>query len=315
MKRKVKTEENSSLELLLDTMCNTFGGIMFIAILLVILCSMTDFANQKEKNIQSNMTPQQVEELKAKIRLKKKRLDIALKEIKMPATMINSKEVKLILDYQHLKIQLANANIEKIILADDLKNDIQKQNQIETQSIIDSQTLRENEKKMRKLELENSKLKLKIRIAKNTTIPGGISPPTAKDTNKQPTFAVIKSNRLYLLCKSSPVNAYGFNKNAFSNSLELFFSNNNRVVRFIPKAGHGKLINNDILIKKEIKNIYKIFPSNRYFISFLVHADSINSFIGIRKYLHKNNYSYAWSPYMNNAHLVVLIGNTNHKCY
>lgn len=34
-----RKSEDSSLELLLDTMCNTFGGVMFIAILLSVMVS------------------------------------------------------------------------------------------------------------------------------------------------------------------------------------------------------------------------------------------------------------------------------------
>ena len=35
-----RQDEDSSLELLLDTMCNTFGGVMFIAISLAVMLSM-----------------------------------------------------------------------------------------------------------------------------------------------------------------------------------------------------------------------------------------------------------------------------------
>ena len=43
MRRRPRIEEEeSSLELLLDTMCNTFGGVMFIAIsIFVIISGMT----------------------------------------------------------------------------------------------------------------------------------------------------------------------------------------------------------------------------------------------------------------------------------
>lgn len=320
MKRKRNNEENSSLELLLDTMCNTFGGIMFIAILLVILCSMNDFTKPTpEENVKSEMTPQQVEELKAQVRLKKMRLDKALKKIKIPANMINSKELKLSIDHQRLKGQLAIINIEKIILADDLKDDIQKQKQIEKQNIVDSQTLRNNKKKVRKIKQENSKLKLKIKIADNAASTNEITPPQEKTTNKIPAFAVVKNNRLYLLCKSSrinPVQGNRLNKNAFSDSFQLFFSNGHRALRFLPKPGYGELINSDILVEKNIKNAYKLFPKNRYFISFRVHADSIKSFIKIRKYLHSNNFSYIWSPCMNDANLIVKISQgTKYKSY
>jgi len=44
----MKKEEDSSLELLLDTMCNTFGGVMFIAISLVVIISMTNASRNSE---------------------------------------------------------------------------------------------------------------------------------------------------------------------------------------------------------------------------------------------------------------------------
>ena len=41
-----RREDASSLELLLDTMCNTFGGVMFIAISLVVVISMVRSASR-----------------------------------------------------------------------------------------------------------------------------------------------------------------------------------------------------------------------------------------------------------------------------
>ena len=41
-------EPESSLELLLDTMCNTFGGVMFIAIALVVVLSMMSHIESAE---------------------------------------------------------------------------------------------------------------------------------------------------------------------------------------------------------------------------------------------------------------------------
>ncbi len=49
MSRRNRHEEDSSLELLLDTMCNTFGGVMFIAIsIFVIISGMTQIEHQQE---------------------------------------------------------------------------------------------------------------------------------------------------------------------------------------------------------------------------------------------------------------------------
>ena len=129
----------------------------------------------------------------------------------------------------------------------------------------------------------------------------------------------MKNNRLYVLLKSphiNPVQGNGLNKNAFSNSFQLFFSNSHRAVRFLPKTGCGELINSNALIKKSIEKAYKLFPKNRYFISFNVHADSIKSFIEVRKYLHRRKFSYTWAPYMNDADLILAIGQrTQYKSY
>ena len=42
---KKSRDFESSLELLLDTMCNSFGGVMFIAISLIIVLTMTQKAD------------------------------------------------------------------------------------------------------------------------------------------------------------------------------------------------------------------------------------------------------------------------------
>lgn len=68
----MKEEESSSLELLLDTMCNTFGGVMFIAITLaVVLFSRNALNTQQtpeERTVQRHEELiRQIEELKTKV--------------------------------------------------------------------------------------------------------------------------------------------------------------------------------------------------------------------------------------------------------
>ena len=62
-----REEEESSLELLLDTMCNTFGGVMFIAIsIFVIIVGMVQHEQQQESSIPSDPAAiqQEIESLK-----------------------------------------------------------------------------------------------------------------------------------------------------------------------------------------------------------------------------------------------------------
>ena len=58
-----RREDASSLELLLDTMCNTFGGVMFIAISLVVVISMVRSASRAlEEN-----APRKLEQLQQEL--------------------------------------------------------------------------------------------------------------------------------------------------------------------------------------------------------------------------------------------------------
>lgn len=80
---KRQQSEESSLELLLDTMCNTFGGVMFIAIsLLVIISVMTKDIPQK------NEEPTDMETLQQEIESLQKIYADLLKELQLKAEQI-----------------------------------------------------------------------------------------------------------------------------------------------------------------------------------------------------------------------------------
>ncbi|WDI43738.1 hypothetical protein [Bremerella sp. P1] len=65
MRRRRRSNSADSLELLLDTICNTFGGVLFIAILVVILLRMTGESNE-EKPIES-VAPEHFQELQNRL--------------------------------------------------------------------------------------------------------------------------------------------------------------------------------------------------------------------------------------------------------
>ena len=70
MKKNHETE--SSLELLLDTMCNTFGGVMFIAIALIVVLSISSKISTPETEDTKEISPQRLEELQAELEKLKK---------------------------------------------------------------------------------------------------------------------------------------------------------------------------------------------------------------------------------------------------
>lgn len=60
MRRRRRSASTDSLELLLDTICNTFGGVLFIAILVVILLRMT--GESKQETPESTVAPEQFQQ-------------------------------------------------------------------------------------------------------------------------------------------------------------------------------------------------------------------------------------------------------------
>jgi len=66
---KKKREGDSSLELLLDTMCNTFGGVMFIAIALVVIMAMLGkVEKQLDSEAERAELQKKIEELKQELK-------------------------------------------------------------------------------------------------------------------------------------------------------------------------------------------------------------------------------------------------------
>ena len=69
-----KRQQESSLELLLDTICNTFGGVIFLAILVVILVQMTSKSESAQSPSKSAKELKDIEEKRADAHAKLERL-------------------------------------------------------------------------------------------------------------------------------------------------------------------------------------------------------------------------------------------------
>ncbi|PQO28217.1 hypothetical protein [Blastopirellula marina] len=65
MRRRRRSNSADSLELLLDTICNTFGGVLFIAILVVILLRMTGESSDEEQT--PSIAPEQFQEFQNRL--------------------------------------------------------------------------------------------------------------------------------------------------------------------------------------------------------------------------------------------------------
>ena len=113
---KKSSDLESSLELLLDTMCNSFGGVMFIAISLIIVLTMTSKADVSNSENFKNLEEMQarLEELKKEFKeLENKTSDISslIEQLK------NDPRRKYLADIVNLETQIKKLTAENELLS------------------------------------------------------------------------------------------------------------------------------------------------------------------------------------------------------
>ena len=77
----MRDDHESSLELLLDTMCNTFGGVIFITIALVVIISMTSSLRQQKTNDENRMDARELQTGLAELQEQLRQMDARQAEL------------------------------------------------------------------------------------------------------------------------------------------------------------------------------------------------------------------------------------------
>ena len=179
-RRRSTSADESSLELLLDTICNAFGGILFISILIIVLINMSS----KEVIEVLPEQPTTVEMLRLRSELEEadeqlKTLTVAASQQKNFASMFVSKNSAI----------LANEIRDKKL---NLSQSVQSNNQQMSQTVTTQKNINEISEKLDKLkheliiskeQLSNINIQLKQEIAKRSR---SSKLPTVKMESKAP---------------------------------------------------------------------------------------------------------------------------------
>ena len=168
MARRISAEtKESSLELLLDTICNTFGGVLFIAILVIVLVNMS--SRQINKIPQQSRAQQDLELLQLQQDLEQARSQLetlnetASRMESIKAQFTNQESIALAQKLHESELNFSQTVISNTRRGEDTAEMQQKINQINEQLEQQSQELRDLRK-----ELENLSVKLKGVVAKNS---------------------------------------------------------------------------------------------------------------------------------------------------
>jgi len=309
---KKSTENSDSLELLLDTMCNTFGGVMFIAIALVIIST---FIPKITKDIDAESTnDMRIAELQAEIeqlhlQIKKQQISISLKN-ELVEKYKNSPYLDKIRELGRLKDENAklilltaeekSAEINTMIALRKVKKKNARLNKILTQQNLDLRELTDD------LTLLGGKIKKEQKILADLTVAVpvetrtiGLAPLSV--TEKTPFVVVIDNNKLYRVNDNS--GELVFDGNSFNSSsdvqMEPILSEENEtpvgaLIRLLP--GKGVTINPSSDNRVALAKIFTPLDKTKKFISLEVNKNSFAGFIKVKEFLRKNGFTLYWFP-------------------
>lgn len=186
----------SSLDLFLDTICNTFGGIMFLSILLSVLVQMRSKSNFDSRPDNSvSVTSMEYEEIIAKLQSASEERSQLKSLIKPPPiepapqedAELNSVQMELEATRKKLDLAILEQQSAATTLASQLKSNALIKEEIENlkKGLIESQAALEVESKALEKALDDQTETLKL--------------PEVKNTNKRNLVILMRFGKVYFL--------------------------------------------------------------------------------------------------------------------
>lgn len=194
-----------SLELLLDTMCNTFGGIMFIAISLIVISQLVAKAQQ-------NMTPEEINE--SNLARMERQIDalqqelLALQKQQLEAEMQveqpspeKQEVIQELFAVRERNLQLQN-DLERLKIKIEAEQERLKRLKSEADKTDQELVAKKQELKEKKQKIAAKKQELETEIAQLEEALGNLQPKELRfskevETNLRPYWVLLKENRLY----------------------------------------------------------------------------------------------------------------------
>ncbi|MDR1484612.1 MAG: hypothetical protein LBT09_07285 [Planctomycetaceae bacterium] len=309
MKRR-RNSPQSSLELFLDTICNTFGGILLIAILVAVQI------RQTEGNIETTESTSPEEVIALQKKLDQLTADIklaaALRKTTPPHTPLTSNENENEKYSQQNYDRLVNEKITSTVKKAELTNQFTKQknenqqleNQIKiivtniqtaqneinnfTQQIKKQQSenlaqKKSNENLQNKINNINQQLTQKENHPESQTVLNTRNetlylPKLRESTTNQSAYLILRFNRIY------------------DASLRQDFDSQNKDQLGVPKAERGIVIDTSDKSKNEVQKLLQKYDAKKVYVSIIVYGDSADRFYVVRDILIASGFEYDLMP-------------------
>ena len=301
---RAKKELPESLELLLDTMCNTFGGIMFIALALIIISQLV--TKQLKEMTPEEIDRKRIEQLNASIKeleteVKKLRAENADKAVAKYNVSAEQKQliVKIVTaidDSLDLNSKVSAAG-EKI--KDERKKAAENRRQI---AILEKQKQRKiKDNKETRARYSKVAAALEREIAELEKSLASSSPRNLRFAKEESTS--LKVYRILLQAGT----AYRLGNEASPVVGEVTVSKNGRIATLIPVRGTH--IGADP--EQTLNGIFDNIDKNRYFIMIISDLDSFSTLLAMRQYLRDRGFRATWT--VNPEFKFYMVDEVNHK--
>jgi hypothetical protein len=286
--RRRRSEIPSSLELLLDTMCNTFGGIVFMAILLAVLLPRTLVTTQADPRtqearieIQRNDLESENQALRAKLNELGKLSDTYARKLKAREADPRSREQS--------ELAKTLATITAITAQRDrLAAELQEQGTLAAAQAQQTVNVRRAV-----AELEAQVAALKTRMDAATRIEQRqFRLPQMRPTSKTPLFLVVKRGKLFQVTKAGG----GSPPSDFDGRFVEWRSDGTNAWRFEVKSAAGLDLSNARTCFRNLEPFSSQELRREYYLEFWVYNDSFPEFIRLKEQVCRRGISYNWSP-------------------
>ncbi|MBI9016167.1 MAG: hypothetical protein JEZ07_02785 [Phycisphaerae bacterium] len=290
---KLKNNNNDSLELMLDTICNIFGGIILMAILVIIQTQLTaqnipDNAPDSEIQLANTQSKFVCEQLEKEIFYKEQQKKGILNESELPITKNTMQLFDRQVDFEaalldsRKKHQQVEKNINSAV-----------EQQLKNQKEIEKLT---QELTQYNINLEQNKLRLSKRSKKK--VHDGIRLPY-QHNQKSAKFCnfIVKGNKIYLITMVKP------DENSIAGHCKITTKGNGVIVTPISELGY---IINESSMPDEFDETLEDYNSLNLFVS--GDNESFQSFQSLKNYIIKKEYRYRINHFDSDKELILYIG-------
>jgi hypothetical protein len=285
---------DGGLDLLLDAMCNAFGGIMFIALLLVILSQLTEV-----RPIGAQTRAQLAEHTSA--------LEILELETQLDQLQTSEAHQRKLL--QALASDESRSNVARLrsnrAAMTDAQRDLDKARGETSAAFKREQMTREQ---IKKIDVTVKKVLEKIRETREVIEEAKRKQkreyrmPRLRRSRKMTFWLIVKSDRLFIL--DDPLTGEP-TRDVIRQVID-----EDRVL-YAPKAAHGVDLTKDWTADSRIGSMLRHVSPRRKGLHFAVYPDSYDAFLVVRNFFVLKQYDFNWVPMSGPDDPLILVNSTS----